>query len=173
MTAPAENTPEQSETPQQPLEGEQAADQETFSRDYVEKLRKENGDYRSKFKDAEKARVASLTDGERAVAEAEERGRTTVRSEYATRIAQSELIAEAAKRNPGYDPAPLLEVFTFGKYIGEDGEVDSKGLAAHVARLVPEVHDAPLAPSFDGGSRTPAPSGQDMNKLLRQATGRG
>jgi hypothetical protein len=38
-----------------------------------------------------------------------------------------------------------------------------------VERLVP-VGDAP--PSFDGGVRTSAPIGSDMNSLLRRATGR-
>jgi predicted secreted protein len=116
----------------------------------------------------------SMTDAERALAEAREQAAAEVRTQYGARLARTEYIAEAAKRNPGYDVAAVLDDINLARFIGDDGEPDSKAIAASVARLVPEATAAGPAgpPSFDGGARTTAPAGPDMNRLMRQAVGR-
>jgi hypothetical protein len=125
-------------------------------------------------KDGENARKASMTEAERAVAEAREQAAAEVRTQFGARLARTEYIAEAAKRNPGYDVAAVLDDINLARFIGDDGEPDSKAIAASVARLVPEATAAGPAqpPAFDGGARTTAPAGPDMNALIRQAAGR-
>lgn len=116
---------------------------------------------------------ASMTEAERKEAEAEERGRQAAVATYGQRLARTEYIAEAAKRNPGYDVASVLDDLNLAKFIGEDGEPNSKAIAASVARLVPEGSTGPTPPpSFDGGTRQAAPGGADFNQMLRQAAGR-
>jgi hypothetical protein len=101
-------------------------------------------------------------------------GRQTAVATYGQRLARTEYIAEAAKRNPGYDVQAVLDDINLARFIGDDGEPDSKAIAASVARLVPEATAAGPAqpPAFDGGARTTAPAGPDMNRLIRQAAGR-
>jgi hypothetical protein len=114
-----------------------------------------------------------MTEAERAVAEAEERGRTAALTSFGQRLARTEFIAEAAKRNPGFDATSILDDLNLARYIGEDGEPDSKAIAKAAQRLIPEANaGGPQPPSFDGGSRQAAPSGASMTDLIRQAAGR-
>jgi hypothetical protein len=80
-----------------------------------------------------------MTESERAVAEAEERGRLAVRAEYGQRLAQTEFRAAAAARNAAYDPAKALKYVNLTGLLGEDGEPDAKAIAAAVADLIPEA----------------------------------
>lgn len=159
-----------------PQEGEQ--EPETFTREYVEKLRQENAKYRTKAsengeaaKTAERSRLAAMSEGERAVAEAETRGRTTAVGEFGKRLARTEFDAAAARRNPDVDTAAVLEYVDLGRFVGDDGEPDTKAIASAVERLVPSTA-APGVPSFDGGTRTTPPATAGMNGLIRKATGR-
>lgn len=167
---------EPTQTEQQPAEqaseGEQPPQQqeETFSRDYVEKLRRENATYRTTAKDAEKARLAAMSDSERAVAEAEARGRTAAATEFGKRLARTEFDAAAARRNPSYDTAGALEFVDLARFLGDDGEPDTKAITAAVERLVPASTEAPQTiPSFDGGPRQTATKQPSMSDLIRGA----
>jgi hypothetical protein len=174
MTEPTPDpAPDQAAQP----DTEAAADQPTDTTDWKAEARKweqRAKENRAAAAEIEKARKAAMTESERAVAEAEERGRQTAVATYGQRLARTEYIAEAAKRNPGYDVAAVLDDINLARFIGDDGEPDSKAIAASVARLVPEATAAGPAqpPAFDGGARTTAPAGPDMNRLLRQAIGR-
>ncbi len=170
---PTENTPEE---PQKGTEGEQQ-EPETFTREYVEGLRKENAKYRTKAgelgtaaKAAEKARLDSMGEAERKIEEAKTAGRTEAVSEFGKRLARTEFDAAAGRRNPDFDTASALEWVDLGRFVGDDGEPDAKAIKAAVERLVPESPNGP--PSFDGGARTPAPVNTGMNGLIRKATGR-
>ena len=171
---PTENTPE---TPPAGTEGEQQQEPETFTREYVEGLRKENAKYRTKAgelgtaaKAAEKARLDSMGEAERQIEEAKAAGRSEAVSEFGKRLARTEFDAAAARRNPGFDTASRLEWVNLGLMVGDDGEPDPKAIAAAVERLIPEPANGP--PSFDGGARTPAPPTTGMNGLIRRAAGR-
>jgi hypothetical protein len=150
------------------------AEPETFDADYVKKLRAEAAKHRTEARAAtaelEKQRQASMSEAEKAVAEAEQRGRQSAVNEFGKRLAQTEFRAAAASRNPGFDPAAALEFVDLTKFIGEDGEPDSKAIAKAVERLIPDA--APQPPSFDGGSRQAAPAGVSMTDLIRKAAGR-
>lgn len=122
-------------------------------------------------RELEQQRQASMTEAERAVAEAEARGRAAAASDFGQRLARTEFAAAAARRNADFDAARALEFVDLARFVGDDGEPDAKAITAAVERLVPEPSNRP--PSFDGGARTPAPLGADMNAVLRRATGRG
>ncbi|MEQ7847729.1 hypothetical protein [Nocardioides kribbensis] len=164
--APADQTSEQ------PQEGGEQ-EPKTFDAEYVANLRKEAAKYRTEAKAAaselEKQRQASMSEADKAVAEAEARGRSAAATEYGTRLARSEFDALAGRRNAGFDTSAALEFVDLKKFLNEDGDVDSKAIKSAVERLVPEES---TAASFDGGARTTAPKGPDMNSLLRKAAGR-
>jgi len=108
---------------------------------------------------------------ERAAAEAEARGRSAASTDFGKRLARSEFTTAAARRNPGYDVAEAVDLLDLGRFVGEDGEPDTQAITAAVERLVPEAGTP--TPSFDGGPRSNAPVGVDMNRMLRRASGRG
>lgn len=128
---------------------------------------KENG---TKAKEFEKQQQASMSDAERAVAEAEARGRTAATTEFGKKLAQTQFDALAGRRNPDFDTAQALEFVDLSKFLGDDGEPDAKAITAAVERLVPAPQQGP--PSFDGGSRTTAPAQQGMSQIIRKAAGR-
>lgn len=168
-------TPETPETPEQPQPatgeealgdaGKQALDRMKAERNEAQKALK------ALQRELEEQRKASMTEAERAVAEAEERGRAAVRAEYGTRLAQTEFKAAAAARNPEYDVEKALKYVNLSSFLGEDGEPDSKAIAAAAADLIPAA-GTPQPPSFDGGTRQSAPAGVSMSDLIRQAAGR-
>jgi hypothetical protein len=143
----------------------------------VEELTKESRKWETRSKEnlqakteLEKQRQAAMTDAERAVAEAESRGRTAAATEFGKELAQTQFDALAGRRNPDFDTAKALEYVDLGKFLGEDGRPDQKAIEAAVERLVPAAADGP--PSFDGGPRTPATAPQGMSQLIRKAAGR-
>ena len=138
----------------------------------LDKEREVRKTFERQVKEFDSQRKASMTETERAIAEAEERGRSAVRSEYGQRLAQTEFRAAAAARDPEYDVAKALKYVDLGRLVGEDGEPDAKAIAAAVADLIPE-RGTPAPPSFDGGTRQAAASGPSMTQLIRQAAGRG
>lgn len=163
------------EAPAAPPEGEAPAEEaKTFDAEYVEKLRKENAKWRTDAKTAtselEKVRQSSMTETEKAAAEAEARGRAAATTEFGQRLATSQFDALASKRNPTFDTSAFLEIVDLKKFVGEDGEPDEKAIAAAVEKHVPQAEAG--VPNFDGGTRTTPPAASGMNGLIRKATGR-
>jgi hypothetical protein len=115
-----------------------------------------------------------MSEAERAVVEAEQRGRTAAAAEFGARLARSEFLAEAAKRNPGWDAAAVLEDLNLARYIGDDGEPDTKAISKAVERIVPLAADPVTAPvSLDLGTRSApmALNGDPLEASLKQALG--
>lgn len=166
------NQQQQNEPPatggDQPLgeAGERALAQEREARKAAER------DLKALRRELEGLKHSSMTEAERAVAEAEARGRSTAVAEYGRKLAQREFDVLAARRNPDADTAPIFEYLDLSRFVGEDGEPDSKAIAAAVERLVPAPNGT-RPPSFDGGQRIPAASGDSMTALIRRAAGRG
>lgn len=151
-----------------------AEEVKTFDAEYVEKLRKENAKYRTDAKTAttelETLRRSSMTETEKATAEAEARGRSAATADFGKRLATSQFDALASKRNPGFDTAEMLGLIDLSKFVGDDGEPDEKAIATAVEKLVPAADG--VVPNFDGGTRTTAPAPSGMNGLIRKAAGR-
>lgn len=120
-------------------------------------------------KEVEEIRKSSMSEAEKAVAEAEARGRQAATSEFGTRLAKSDFIAAAARRNPAFDAKAVIDDLNLARFVADDGEPDTKAIEAAVQRLVPEPNGAP---SFDGGARTSPPVATGMNGLIRKAAGR-
>jgi hypothetical protein len=132
-----------------------------------EQRAKDNG---AKASELDKQRKAAMTDAERAISEAEERGRTTATTEFGKELAQTQFDAMAGRRNPEFDTTKALKRLDLASLLGEDGRPNLKEIQAAVEDLVPAPQDGP--PSFDGGTRTPPPAQQGMSGLIRKAAGR-
>lgn len=115
----------------------------------------------------EKQRQASMTEAERAVAEAEQRGRSAAATDFGKRLATSTIRATAAEA--GADLAGVFDYLDLSRFVGDDGEPDDKAIKAFVTGLPKK--DAGT-PAFDGGSRSPAPAPQGMSQIIRKAAGR-
>ena len=171
----SEATPETATPAQEQQSAEQPAAEAPKSDDTDWKAEARKWEARAKensgaAKAAEKARLDAMSEQERAIEEAKQSARTEAATNYGKRLARTEFDALAARRNKDFDTASALEFVDLGKFVGEDGEPDSKAIASAVERLVPAAADGP--PSFDGGTRTPPPAQQGMSGLIRKAAGR-
>lgn len=120
------------------------------------------------------ARQANMNESEKAIAEAEARGRSTASVEFGKRLARTQFDALAGRRNPDVDTSSVLEYVDLARFVSDDGEPDDRAIAAAVERLVPAAADnGPARAPFDLGNRgAAAPSGNPMNDLIRSRTGR-
>ncbi len=116
-------------------------------------------------KELDKVRQAAMSDSERAVAEAEVRGRATALGEVGQKLARARFDALAGRRNADVDTAQVLEFVDLSRFVDDSGDLDEKAIKAAVERLVPEP--VGNTPSFDGGARTTASKTTDMNSLIR------
>lgn len=141
-----------------------------------EKRAKDNGakakEFGDKAKELDTLRQASMSEAEKAVAEAEKRGHATATSEFSQRLVRSQFDALAGRRNPDVKTDEILEIIDLSKFVGEDGEPDSKAIQDAVERLVPEAAGQSRPPGFDSGSRTPPPKQSSMSDRIRQQAGR-
>jgi hypothetical protein len=160
--APAQ---EPTETPTEEPKDWQA--EATRLRDELTKARKWEERAKENHAKVQQYEREKLPEAERAAAEAEARGRTAAAQEYGKRLATSEIRAAAASE--GADLAGVFDFLDLSRFVGEDGEPDEKAIKAFVGGL-PKKNPEP--PSFDGGSRTPAPAQQGMSQLIRKAAGR-
>lgn len=80
---------------------------------------------------------SSMTDQEKAIAEAKSAGRSEAIREAGKRVAAAEFRALAAGRLA--DPDAYLELLDLSPFIGEDGEIDKKALAKMVERLIAQI----------------------------------
>lgn len=125
---------------------------------------KENADA---AKQLEELRQASLSETERAVADAEKRGRQAALGEYGTRLAAAEI--RAALSGIVSDPAALIDDLNLAKFVTPDGDVDTKAVTALADKY------AALAPKpvtdLKQGTRPSADPVFDPNAWLRSAAG--
>jgi hypothetical protein len=163
------NTDSQQQGDQQQQNQQQGDQQQQDTTDWKAEARKweqRSKEHGGRAKELEKRLQANMSDAEKALAEAEERGRTTATQTLGTRLVRTEFDAQAARRNPAFETKDVLEYVDLSKMVGEDGEPDAKAIGAAVQRLVPEPTDG--APSFEGGTRTPPPKGNAFGEQLRQ-----
>ncbi|HEY3557391.1 MAG TPA: hypothetical protein VGL05_08005, partial [Kribbella sp.] len=87
-------------------------------------------------------REAQQSDTERAVSEAEKRGRAEAAKQYGEELVKAKFEAAAAGRVPNI--AELVEDLNLSKFLGADGKPDAEAISAAVGRFAPA---APAAPS--------------------------
>lgn len=107
---------------------------------------------------------ASMSDTDRAIAEAREAGRSEALSTAGARLVDADIRVAAAGRTVDVDA--LLEGLDRSKFLTDDGEPDSDAIKAWVDRIAPaqaEQEEGPLGSGLDlgQGSRQSTPIGDD------------
>jgi hypothetical protein len=118
-------------------------------------------------KELEKVRAAAMSETEKAVAEAEKRGAQAAAAQAGPRLVRAEFRAAAAGLVEKDALDAYLEDVDLTKFLGEDGEPDTKAIDARIKRL----GGGPRRTNLDGGARTTAAKPADMNTLIRQQAG--
>lgn len=154
-------------TPQGPAEPEQQASEPTemVEQAPTEKdktvpladLVKERKERQRIAKELEALRTASLSDTEKAIAEAEKRGESSALSRVGSRLVDAEVRAAAAGRLDKDMIDALLDGLDRSRFLGEDGEVDTEAVAKWIGRL---PSSGPRRPSgdIDQGIKPGAPA---------------
>ncbi len=115
-----------------------------------------------------KLRAASMSEQEKAVAEAKAAGAADASKATAPRLVKAELRAAAAEAGlPKEALDGFLDYADLNRFLTDDGDVDSKAVAAAVKRL----GGGTGRPSYDGGARNTATAPADMSSLIRRAAG--
>jgi hypothetical protein len=124
-------------------------------------------------KELERYQQQSMTEQERAVAEA----RAEARSE-ALREAGKDRVDDAvrlAAKGRHDDPDALLVGLDRAAFLDEDGRPDTQAITAWMDRVAPEREPAPEAPTFDFGQGTRAAplalNGDPLERALRDKLG--
>lgn len=164
---------EMTEAPEAEDTNNQAEDQAPEEDARIRKANQEAAAYRKQLRAAEnelrKVREASMSEQEKAVAEAEARGRTAAMADAGKRLALAEIRAAAAGTVEADTLAGFLEYADMARFVGDNGEPDTKAIAAAVKRL---GGSRGAAPDFDGGARGTSQQ-NDMNSLIRRSAGVG
>lgn len=134
-----EAAPEASETPaqEQPKPDEQPEADQTDWKAEARKWEQRAKDNSKAASELEKQRKAAMTDAEKAVVEAEERGRTSAASEFGKRLATSEIRAAAATAGVALDG--VFDYLDLSRFVDESGEPDQKAIKSLVAGLSKEA----------------------------------
>ncbi len=140
--------------------------QADLDRIVAERVARERAKY-SDYAEVKKKAAAAMTEQERAVAEAEQRGKTAAQTAASGRLARAEFKAAAAGKVEKDALEGFLEYADLAKFVGADGEPDEKAIASVVKQLAGDKR----APDFDGGARTQASKTTDMNQIIRQKAG--
>ena len=113
-------------------------------------------------KELEKVKAANMSDTEKAVTEAEKRGRTAASLDAGKRLASAELRAAAAAK--GVDLSELGDLIDTSRFVDEAGDVDTDAIGKAVDRLAKLAPKAPQRASgdFSGGPGTAEPIGEDQ-----------
>jgi hypothetical protein len=131
-------------------------------------LEEERRARRKAEKDLADLRKQSMSENERAIAEAKAAAATEANKAAAPRLIRAELRAAAAEAGvPKEALDGFLEYADLSRFAGDDGEPDSKQIAAAVKRLGGGSGRA----DFDGGARGSAARPTDMSTLIRQKAG--
>jgi hypothetical protein len=168
-----ESTPVDSDAPEEP-QGTEATEETTAEAgpDWKAEARKHERRAKQVAAELEELRKAQMSDGERAVAEAEERGRLSARTEVVRTAAVAELRASAAEA--GVKLGALVDLIDVGRLVTDDGQVDSDAVAAVVKQLADQGQQQTLPPAGPPpgprGGGDPQPT--DRNSQFRQMFGR-
>lgn len=114
------------------------------------------------LKELEHLRTAQMSDAEKAIAEAERRGREAATAELSKQLAEARLRAAASGRVSDVDA--LVELVDVSKFVTENG-VDDAAIAATIERFTKVLPAAPQ-PKFDDVEL--GPQGKRQRQLTRE-----
>lgn len=182
MTDTAETATPDTETSTTEQPAPSLEDQLTAAQAEIDKWQKNSRKNEQRAKDNAAAakelaefKKQAMTDTERAIAEATE----TVRAETIRTMGARLVAAEfrAATAGTGVDVDVLLEGVDPGRFVADDGEVDTKAISAFVERLVPKPAEQP-GPVFGDFGQTAGKSrdstalnGDPLLRDLKRAIG--
>lgn len=158
----SETTPDTgTETPTEtstPDTGEDPAKEIAKWRDLARKHEERAKSNAQAVKELEELRKTTMTDQEKAAAQARLEGRTEALREIGTKLVDAEVRAAAAGRNVDVDA--LLEGLDRSRFIDENGDADQKSIGSWVDRIAPPPDEsAGQPPAFDlGQGHRPDPS---------------
>lgn len=154
--APAEAEPEATEPATGEVEDQSTpdapdAEPDKESADYWKRLKRET-DQRNKrlTRELEQLRRESMSEQERAVAEAKDQGKTEAMAEYAGRLVEVEIRSAAVGRPLNVDA--LLANVDRTKFLGDDGDVDRDAIKSWLDELSPP-QESPRIPDLGQGVR--------------------
>lgn len=159
------DAPEQE--PQAPVD-EEAPKGPADTIDWKNEARRQERETKKLRTELEQLRQASMSDQEKAVAAAREEGRKEAAKQTGVRLVDAEVRACAAGRKVDVDA--LLDGLDRSRFLTDDGEPDTKQIAAWVERIAPASANG--APDLGQGTRSGGSPDADMNSLLRRAAGR-
>lgn len=113
-----------------------------------------------------KLRKAAMSEQERAIAEATTTATAAANKAAAPRLVRAEFRAAAAGQVDKQTLDAYLEDVDLSKFVGVDGEPDTKAIEARIKRL-----GGGRSADFDGGTRGGAARPLDMSALIRQKAG--
>lgn len=112
-------------------------------------------------------RKQSMSEQERAVAEAKAAGLAEANKAAGPRLVRAEFRAAASGRLDKQTLDAYLEDVDLGKFLTDDGEPDTKAIEARIKRLGGGTGRT----DFDGGPRGSSARPADMSSLIRTAAG--
>jgi len=117
--------------------------------------------------DLAQVQQAHMTDADKALAKARDEGKAEAQQAAGLKVAAAQFLAEAKGKLA--DPAKALAQLDLRRYVGDDGEVDSKGLGTLVDDLVASLGAPAQAPGkMPAGARGAAHDGGDwLGNLVR------
>jgi hypothetical protein len=133
-----------------------------------EKRAKENNTAATEL---QQLREAQMSEQEKAVAEAETRGRTAAASEYGRQLAAARF--EAAAATAGVQLGDAADLIDVGRFVGDDGQVDTEAIQTAVTRLAaiaPKPGPGRSGADLSGGHGDTPPS-VDKQSAEAQAKG--
>lgn len=142
--------------------------QEDVDRIVADRIAREKAKY-ADYGDLKRRAAAAMSDQEKAIAEAEQRGRSAAQQASGVRLARAELRAAAAGQVPAEALDGFLEYADLNRFIGEDGEPNEKAIKAAIAKL--GAGQKTSSTNYDGGARGSAARPTDMNALIRRGAG--
>ncbi|MEU2120007.1 hypothetical protein ABZ567_31220 [Streptomyces sp. NPDC016459] len=115
-------------------------------------------------------RAANQTEQEKAVSAAEKAGRTAAASEYGAKLAAAEFRAAVAAA--GISLGEAADLIDTTRFVGKDGEVDTAGITAAVAKLAKLAPRGPGRSGADMGGSGGSGDQPSIDKQIAEATAR-
>lgn len=173
-TAPPTATDGTQITPAPPMTNEELAQQLDHWRTHAREQEKRAKENASAAKELQQVRQQSMTDTEKAVAEAKVAGRAEAEAGFAQRLAAAEIRAALAGLID--DPQSVVDDLNLSKYVTDDGQVDAKAVAALRERFAGLIGNRrPATPDLGQGNRgiaAPANGGDFLRNMREDLRGR-
>ncbi|MFF3497385.1 hypothetical protein ACFYWS_39340 [Streptomyces sp. NPDC002795] len=118
----------------------------------------------------ETLRTQNMSEQEKAVAEAEKKGRTAAAADYGTKLANAEFRAAVAAA--GIDLGEAADLIDVNRFVGDDGEVNVQAIKSAVTKLSKLAPRGPGRSGTDMGSGGSGDQAASLDKQIEEASKR-